>query len=361
MIQNTWYIAAHADELRPSGVLGRTVANHPIVFYRAESGEVHGVEDRCPHRLARLSLGEVIGENLRCGYHGATFNPAGKCVSVPGQSRPPEGMGVRKYPVQERYGLIWVWPGDPALSGDESSIPDLLKYGEAPYAFHNGQMLSLKCDYRLIVDNLLDPTHAEFVHRSSFGSSDWQASRSADSADGATEEFTLDMRDDGIDFSYYLPGIVGGPCFGAIYALKYGQKEFREKLDLEMHVNWQPPGLFSYATRMRPRGAPSEEEVWVINLHLLTPETDDTAHYIYRCSALANDHKSDIADFWIQTCRKAFMEDKLVIEAQQAVAGPGDLMSHKLFDLEGDSMSLKGRDVLEAMEAKETGGIAAVA
>ena len=99
----------------------RRFAGDPIVLYRGSSGRVFALEDRCAHRQVPLHLGVVSGDDLKCHYHGWVYNCTGKCVNVPylGPERLP--TGVRGYPAREIDGLIFVFPGDPALA--ESRAP----------------------------------------------------------------------------------------------------------------------------------------------------------------------------------------------------------------------------------------------
>ena len=119
-----WYPVAWCDELKAGKTLGRRFAGEPIVLYRGQSGQVFALEDRCAHRQVPLHLGVVCGEELKCHYHGWSYGSTGKCVSVPylGKERLPNG--VKSYPVRELDGLIFVFPGDPALA--ESRLPKTL-------------------------------------------------------------------------------------------------------------------------------------------------------------------------------------------------------------------------------------------
>lgn len=351
-IKNVWYIAAHSHELVPGGVLGRTIAGERLAMCRRKDNSIFVLEDRCLHRLAPLSMGELIEGNLRCPYHGAAFDGGGKCVNVPGQETLPDRR-VRSFPVKETYGYVWVWTGDPAQCADERSIPEFLKFGLPPYESRSG-VIPVQADYRLLVDNLLDPTHAEFIHRTSFGSSDWRAARKAeDKSNQPTEEFTLDMRDDGIDFVYRLGGVTGGPCFGKAYAMRQGKEKWDGLLDIRMDVEWTPPGLFLYGTYSKAHGAGEDDWLPLINLHLLTPETEFTAHYFYRCSVANTLGHPGLADFWHDVDSRAFREDTRIIEAQQKSAGQRDLYDHDLLHFNGDGMSNKGRQILKEMAERE--------
>ena len=120
--KNTWYVACTPDEIDEKP-LGRKICGENIVFYRGPGGKVCALDDFCPHRGAALSLGSVCEGELMCGYHGLVVGCDGKVISMPGQ-RVGGFPRTRAYPVEERYGFIWVWPGDPALA-DASKIQHL--------------------------------------------------------------------------------------------------------------------------------------------------------------------------------------------------------------------------------------------
>ena len=106
-LRNAWYVAGWATEITrdlcPIQVLGEK-----IVIYRKEDGAPAALEDSCPHRRLPLSMGRLIGDHVECGYHGLTFDCAGKCIRVPGQDRIPPKARVRSYPVAEKWGLVWI-------------------------------------------------------------------------------------------------------------------------------------------------------------------------------------------------------------------------------------------------------------
>ena len=112
-LRNSWYVAAWNHELIDGKKLARTILEKPIVLYRGASGRVVALDDRCCHRAAPLSMGRVEGDDIRCMYHGMKFAADGKCIQIPGQDIIPAKLGVRSYPVVEKYNLIFIWTGDP--------------------------------------------------------------------------------------------------------------------------------------------------------------------------------------------------------------------------------------------------------
>ena len=162
-----WYPLAWSYELKAGRTLGRRFAGQPMVLYRGNSGRVFALEDRCAHRQVPLHLGVVSGDELKCHYHGWTYDCSGKCVDVPylGKERLPNG--VRSYPAREVQGLIFVFPGDPELA--ESRLPGNL--GSAGRKDYKTRRLNrqVACHYSFMHENLFDMNH-QFMHRKQMGS-----------------------------------------------------------------------------------------------------------------------------------------------------------------------------------------------
>jgi len=163
--KNAWYGATTVDELAGKP-LGRQICGEKIVFYRDAAGRVVALDDFCPHRGAPLSLGLMEDGKLVCGYHGLKMGSDGRTDSMPKQ-RVQSFLCVRAFPVEERHDYIWIWPGDATLA-NTNDIPGLAWANDPALAFGGG-LYHIKCDYRLMIDNLMDLTHETYVHATSIG------------------------------------------------------------------------------------------------------------------------------------------------------------------------------------------------
>ena len=121
-LRNQWYTAATSTEVCAKP-LARTICDEPLVIFRGQDGTVAVLTDRCPHRKAPLSAGEVVGNDIQCGYHGIRFAADGACTHVPGDVPIGRDFRARCFPAREVHGLIFVWLGEPALA-DPALIPD---------------------------------------------------------------------------------------------------------------------------------------------------------------------------------------------------------------------------------------------
>lgn len=161
VLLNDWHVVTKSSDLKPGDVIGVRLLGINIVVWRSQDGQVHGWDDRCPHRSVRLSAGHVENNMLVCSYHGLAYDGTGRCVSVPacpGYS-PPKQACVSTYAVQERYGLVFVCLGEPS-----QDVPPFPEWGRDDYRFYlTGPYVVRSNGYRTI-ENFLDAAHFPFVH-----------------------------------------------------------------------------------------------------------------------------------------------------------------------------------------------------
>lgn len=162
---NYWYAVMFDREIGRGQVKRVTFWGSHVALYRDDHGVLRAVEDRCAHRHVPLSLGEVKGDRIVCQYHGWTFDGQGKLVDVPhdlfGMKIPQ--CKLRAYPVQVRYGLVWIFFGDAenATKVPLPLIPDL--EGPEPWACVPVDF-TVKAHHSMVIDNVSDFTH-EYLHR----------------------------------------------------------------------------------------------------------------------------------------------------------------------------------------------------
>jgi len=162
-LKNYWYPVLPSWRVQDAPV-GITRLDENIVLWRNADGQVQALEDRCPHRGARLSFGWNLGDRVACWYHGVQVNGEGKVCEVPAvDACPMEGEHrVRSYPVQERHDAIFLYFADD-LNADPCplTLPEDLTSDE-----YSAFLCSAvwKCNYRYAVDNVMDPMHGAYLH-----------------------------------------------------------------------------------------------------------------------------------------------------------------------------------------------------
>ena len=161
--KNAWYVACTPHEIDDKP-LGRRVCDERSCSIAAPKATSPRSEDFCPHRGAPLSLGRVCEGKLVCGYHGLEMGCDGKTIAMPGQrvrGFPP----IRAYPVGRaprlRLGLARRRGAGRRRRSCHRPRNGLDEPGLGATA---AACSTSHCDYRLMIDNLMDLTHETYVH-----------------------------------------------------------------------------------------------------------------------------------------------------------------------------------------------------
>jgi vanillate O-demethylase monooxygenase subunit len=343
--RNFWYVAAWDWEVRRQELLARTICNEPVVLWRREDGAPAALEDRCCHRHMKLSEGALRGSNLECPYHGLVYDSTGTCIHIPSQKTIPPTARVRGYPVVERYRWVWIWMGDPALAD-----PDLIEdfhWTDDPGWRAKGERLELAGNYLLLVENLLDLTHLQFVHRTTLGTDAISGAPIKTERDGNLVRVTRWIMD-----SPPPPFFQRAGGFAA-----------DEPIDRWQIIEYTPPAFVRLDVGGAKAGTGAREGdrshgFSMRNLNAITPETDTTTHYFW---AQAHDFRIDdptVTELLYRQVHTAFLEDLSVIKAQQErIGGLGDRLPPQV-DFNQDAGGLQARRVVDAILAEEANGAA---
>ncbi len=134
--------------------------------WNSQLGTPHLVAFRCAHRGTQLSAGWVVGDNLRCFYHGWMYDPSGQCIEQPGESEPFCGkIRIRSFPTHEYMGLVFAYLGD----GVPPPPPRATALERAEGVLENW-CEEWACNYFNRLENAGDLMHVPFVHRHHGGS-----------------------------------------------------------------------------------------------------------------------------------------------------------------------------------------------
>ena len=168
-LTDIWYFATVADALKPGRLSRVESLGEPVMLGRSPAGRVFALRDVCPHRAAPLSAGafhrEASGaETVQCPYHGWRFGADGACAAIPSltadQAMDISKIRVRRYPVAESQGMVFVWMG----SGEPDQSPPTF-----PGVVGGRPKLALSMVFDAHIDQavvgLMDPAHGPYVHR----------------------------------------------------------------------------------------------------------------------------------------------------------------------------------------------------
>lgn len=163
--RNCWYPVTFVQDFPSDRPYSFSIYDQPLVLFKDQTGKIIGLQDRCPHRAAKLSDGQVIDGKIECLYHGWQLGSQGNCLHIPqlpNIAKIPKNACVKSFPVIEHQGMIWIWLGDSEKAQTENipTIPDL----EQPGLFRVDTVTDLPFDQTYLVENFLDPAHVSISH-----------------------------------------------------------------------------------------------------------------------------------------------------------------------------------------------------
>jgi phenylpropionate dioxygenase-like ring-hydroxylating dioxygenase large terminal subunit len=340
-LKNCWYVAAWESEVGREP-FARTVCGEPLVMFRDEAGQAYALEDRCCHRNLPLSMGKVEGSDLRCGYHGLKFDAQGNCIEVPGQVQIPPGAKVRGYKLLEKWHLLWIWMGDPDKA-DEKLLPRWQHLVDPKLAVARGndaKPLSMKCDWQLNNDNLLDLSHIVYVHPTTLGA------HGLDRTPITTERFERSVR-----MRRFVPNVAPIKLWASYMNYPDIKVDRWMSTDCELPSHCTVDVGFAPAGELTPDGD-LDKGIRLYALITATPETADTSFMFYaQCRNFATDN-DEITQKFVRDVKVVFGEDVSTMEAQQrAGVTRADV---KKIDINADAPSIAMRDIVRRYVALET-------
>jgi phenylpropionate dioxygenase-like ring-hydroxylating dioxygenase large terminal subunit len=159
-----WYAVALSSEILPNQPFGCDFLGGKVVVYRRADGAPTVLTARCPHMGADLSLGDVVGDDIRCTYHHFCFGTDGACTSIPSEGAIPSTARVLSYPSAESLGLIWAYNGEDPLFPP----PAIRDYSESDLLFSAKRTNIFEVAPWLSIGNTFDFMHLRYVHSLDF-------------------------------------------------------------------------------------------------------------------------------------------------------------------------------------------------
>ena len=337
-VRDNWYPAAWSREIERA-LSKRTLLEQNIVLYRKMDGTIAALEDLCPHRFLPLSQGNLIDDNVQCGYHGLIFNCTGACVRVPGREgkKIPSVISVRHYPVHESMGLVWIWMGDPDKA-DTSKIFHLPQYDMDDWSVVHGDALHISANYLSLADNLCDPMHVAYVHESTLGNKE-----------GLGVPITCERTDYGQLTTRWLIDVPPIPLFKKFFS-------FQGNVDRWQLYHFHAPSaaIIDFGSADTGNGAPDgnrDDCVQIFACHFLAPvdERNSIDYWLHVKNFVPND--ADIDEKLTDQFRLAFNEDKDVLEYIQTAEDK--YKDRKPIRLAIDQAPLQMREIVTKMIEQE--------
>ena len=316
-LRRHWHSVARFSELldHPVGVV---LLGEHLVIWRGPDGRPAAAFDRCPHREAPLSAGELHGGCLQCAYHGWQFDSSGACVLVPsagpGAPVPPKAR-LRSVHAADRYGLVWLCIDEPV-----AGIPEIPEESDSSFRRINNDVEFWDASTTRMVDNFLDITHFPYVHRQSFG--------------GAADPIApkINLGDLGDWYGYEYSVVAANPAVGSL-ASGQATTTVSRNMSTGFALPFAVRSTIEYETGLRH-----------VLLLLATPRDDETSYFTF--VVWRNDDFSVPADEVVRLDRMIGAEDKRMLEK---LNGPLPLDNTVLLNVQADRASVEWRRQLREL------------
>jgi vanillate O-demethylase monooxygenase subunit len=337
-LNNAWYCVGWEHDLdKPKGL---KILGKPLMILRQQDGDIVALDGACPHRFAPLHKGFFKDDIVQCPYHGLEFNTDGKCVHNPHSDHIPPAAELRSYPTQVRNNAIWVWMGDPEKVSDELLPPEMDWATSDKFAIGYGYT-HVRANYMLTVDNLLDLSHAAYIHTESFGAPQpphgWKNNVHCDY-----------IIEDKVVHSQYHHGEMDTL---ELFKPLFPQERCVQHSFMTLHL---PSNLTFDITISEPGAEDRHSGLNIPSFHFVTPEDEKTAHYFYAFGRDALIDVPEATEGIMAGINKAFIEeDEPMIKDIQEIMGTTDLLSLKPAVLINDKSNMAARRKLEKMIAEE--------
>ena len=332
IVRNAWYVLGWDSEIDREP-LARTICDIPVIAYRKLERSVVAMRDACPHRLLPLSKGIREGDSIRCRYHGLKLGPDGVAEEMPLRNdRVNSKVCAETFVVAERHRFVWIWIGDRARA-DPDLIPDLWPCSAPQWVF-DGSHYRVECDYRLLIDNLMDLTHETYVHMGSIGQPELM-------------DAPIDNRVEGdrVYVTRWMPGIDAPPFWRG--ALKQDGAVDRWQI-----CEFVPPSTVMIDVGVAPVGAGAtldnhDQGVRGFVIDVMTPETATSTHYFWGMARNFDIHDTGFTARFKAQQGKVFMEDVEILEAQQRSILANPDLKLRAFNI--DAGAVRARRIIERL------------
>lgn len=335
-LYDRWYAAAQSSAVKKTPI-AVCILGEPIVLFRLKNGQIIALEDRCPHRHAPLSRGELKDDTIQCVYHGLRYNQHGMCIHIPTQQQIPEDLKVKKYAAIEKHGLIFLWM-------QRQAKPQENLFYKFPWEEEEDWeevFLQFEADfnYHLLIDNLMDLSHLAYLHKSTIGIEAV--------AEHASQKTT--RKEERIKVTREMLNIHQAPTHLDLTG-------YNGKVDRWQSIEFCPPGYFwvQTGTAIAKTGLQEAKGNDLLikrnSVHMVIPKTEHSTNYIYKTVHKADRVTKEMLGIFKEQMTNTFLED---LELLNEIAACSTETQSKI-DLSADSGAIQAQKILESLINAQT-------
>lgn len=157
-----WYSLGFSTDFPKGQVVTRKFVGKEVVVWRTASGKIAVSDPFCPHLGAHLGHGgKVVGESVKCPFHGFCFDTEGECTSTGYGTNPNPKGKLKMWHSAEVNGIVMVYHHYEEDQEPEWSIPQVENKNFMPLSH---TMWEFHSHPQETSENSVDIGHFEHVH-----------------------------------------------------------------------------------------------------------------------------------------------------------------------------------------------------
>jgi phenylpropionate dioxygenase-like ring-hydroxylating dioxygenase large terminal subunit len=173
---DTWLCIGRVEEIaKPGDYMTHQIAGEPFIVARDVDGTVSAFMNMCLHRGVPVAAGRGNAKDFSCPYHAWLYDLTGKLIATPHMGKCQVDMqGWRMRPLQCTTWRGWIFvsfnPDPEPFATFISGIDQALWWFKTDACrFAKKEVLEIDCNWKLLLENLIDIYHVPVLHRASFG------------------------------------------------------------------------------------------------------------------------------------------------------------------------------------------------
>tara|TARA_B110000495_G_scaffold39565_1_gene31929 strand:- start:1300 stop:2325 length:1026 start_codon:yes stop_codon:yes gene_type:complete len=171
IFSKSWHLLGSTNQVPNKGdYIVKTINDQPIVLTRDNNNTLNTLYNVCQHRGCILLEYQGNSKQIKCGYHGWTYELSGDLKTARGFNK--ESLDYEKYRLKPIKHYIWMNQIFIKFDDDNNDLQKILKKIEkiikpmnfTGYKYHKRDAYKIKCNWKVYMDNYLEGFHIPLVH-----------------------------------------------------------------------------------------------------------------------------------------------------------------------------------------------------
>lgn len=167
-----WLCVGRAEEIENTGdYMAMRILGEPVLLVRGQDGEVRCLANVCAHRGVEVAFGTGNKRVLNCPFHGWTYGLDGRLVGAP-HMKEAENFDTKNCRLPPIH--CHIWKGWIFINFEKEPVPfaayintfedDFGYIPQEKYRLAVKTIGEVECNWKLLVENLIDFYHVNVVH-----------------------------------------------------------------------------------------------------------------------------------------------------------------------------------------------------